>query len=58
MELIKETGLKEKDLELLRETFVEQYATKKGWDKNKLTPEQLFEITQQSGYKSPGLLKS
>ena len=56
--MLKETGLPEKELEILKEKFVEQYASKKGWDKNNLTKDQIFEITQQSGYKSPGLLKS
>lgn len=56
--LLKETGLPEKELELLKEKFIEQYASKRGWDKDNLTKDQIFEITQQSGYKSPGLLKS
>lgn len=58
MSLIKETGLSDKDIQLLRETFVDKYATLKGWNSKNLTQEQLFEITQQQGYKSPGLLKS
>ena len=56
--MLKETGLPEKELEILKEKFIEQYASKKGWDKDNLTKDQIFEITQQSGYKSPGLLKS
>ena len=56
--LIKETGLNEKDLFELKEAFIEKYAKFKGWDKENLTTEQLNEITQQSEYKSPGLLLS
>lgn len=56
--LIKETGLSEKDLFELKEAFVEKYAKYKGWDKAKLTTEQLNEIVQQPEYKNPGLLKS
>lgn len=56
--MIKETGLSEKDLKMLRETFVEKYVNEKGWDKDKLTIEQLNEIYQQEGYKKPGLLFS
>lgn len=56
--LIKETGLNEKDLFELKESFVEKYAKYKGWDKNKLTTEQLNEIAQQPEYKTPGLLLS
>ncbi|MFW6225702.1 MAG: hypothetical protein ACOC3V_01925 [bacterium] len=56
--LIKETGLNEKDLFELKEKFIEKYSKFKGWDKNKLTPEQLNEIAQQPEYKSPGLLLS
>lgn len=51
-------GLKEDDMEMLRENFINQYAKKKGWDPKKLTTEQLFEIQQQKGYKSPGMLLS
>jgi hypothetical protein len=39
--------LTEKDIELLREKFKNKYAKTKGWDPNKLTPEQLIEITQE-----------
>lgn len=56
--LIKETGLSEKDLFELKEAFVEKYANQKGWDKNKLTSEQLNEIYSQDEYKRPGLLLS
>jgi hypothetical protein len=56
--LIKETGLNEKDLFELKEAFVSKYAKLKGWDKTKLTTEQLNEIAQQPEYKTPGLLLS
>lgn len=56
--LILETGLSDKDMKMLRETFVEKYANEQGWDKTKLTTEQLNEIYQQNGYKRPGLLLS
>jgi hypothetical protein len=56
--LIKETGLSEKDLFELKEAFIEKYAKMKGWDKEKLTTEQLNEIVQQPEYKSAGLLLS
>ena len=56
--LIKETGLSEKDLLELKEAFVEKYAKLKGWDKDKLTVEQLNEIVQQPEYKTAGLLLS
>ena len=57
-EMLKETGLTEKDLRDLREKFVEKYVLLKGWDKTKLTMEQLNEIYQQDEYKKPGLLLS
>ena len=57
-EILKETGLTQKDLIELREKFVEKYVMLKGWDKSKLTVEQLNEIHQQDEYKRPGLLLS
>ena len=57
-EMLKETGLTEKDLRDLREKFVEKYVKEKGWDKSKLSLEQLNEIYQQDEYKKPGLLLS
>ena len=56
--MIKETGLPEKDIKELREKFVDKYVKEKGWDKKKLTPDQLNEIYQQDEYKKPGLLLS
>lgn len=56
--LIKSTNnLGKDDLSLLREKFISEYARKKGWDKNHLTPEQLLEIVQQKSYQSPGLIR-
>jgi hypothetical protein len=57
-ELIKETGLPERDLKELREKFIERYSSLKGWNKKKLTSNQLNEIYQQPEYKKPGLLLS
>lgn len=57
-DLIKNEVLSEKEIELLREKFKVKYAKNKGWDPNNLNPEQIIEITQQEGWKSPGLLLS
>jgi hypothetical protein len=57
--LIKSTqNISKDDLTILREKFINEYARKKGWDKNSLTPNQLLEIVEQRGYKNPGLIKS
>lgn len=40
----------------LREKFVSEYATKKGWDISNLTNEQLTEIKAQKGYQCPGMI--
>lgn len=42
----------------LREEFVQTYCYLKGWDVEKLTPEQLYEIKKQNGYKNPNMIKS
>lgn len=52
------TGLKDDDIEMLRETFVIEYSKKKGWNPKNLSVEQLLEIQSQKGYKTPGLLLS
>jgi hypothetical protein len=57
-EFIKETGLSEKDIQELKEAFVEKYANRKGWDSTKLSKDQLTEIYQQEEYKKAGLLFS
>ena len=48
------------DIDLIdfREKYLEKYSKEKGWDKYKLTSEQLLEIVNTPGYKSPGLIKS
>lgn len=57
-DFVKETGLSEKDIQDLREAFVQKYAHLKGWDVSNLTQEQLSEIYQQEEYKKAGLLFS
>lgn len=57
-EILRETGLTDREIRELREKFVEKYVREKGWDKNHLTMEQLNEIYQQDEYKKPGLLLS
>jgi hypothetical protein len=52
------TGLKDEDIQMLRETFVIEYSKKKGWNHKKLSVEQLLEIQSQKGYKTPGMLLS
>jgi len=53
-----EIKLSKEDENFLREKFISEYSKNKGWDKENLTGTQLFEITQQSGYKNPGLILS
>ena len=55
--LIKSTGnLDKNDIQMLREKFLVEYARKKGWNVNSLTPNQMLEIVEQPAYKSPGLI--
>ena len=57
--LIKSThNLTKEDMNLLREKFISEYARKKGWNKEKLSPDQMLEIVEQNGYKNPGLVLS
>ena len=57
--LIKSTNnLSTDDVNMLREKFISEYARKKGWDKSNLSPNQLLEIVEQKGYKSPGIILS
>jgi hypothetical protein len=56
--MIKNETISEKDVEMLRENFKIKYSKSKGWNPQKLTTEQIIEITQQKGWKSPGLLLS
>jgi hypothetical protein len=50
--------LSKEDENMLKEKFVMDYSRKKGWDKENLTPTQMLEIVQQSGYKNPGMILS
>ncbi len=56
--LIKDSSLTDKEVMDLRESFKIQYAKMKGWDPEKLTPEQLNEIHSDNRWKTPGLLLS
>jgi hypothetical protein len=59
MDLIKTTyNLPKDEIAMLQEQFLHNYARAKGWNPNNLTPNQLLEIANQTGYKSPMLLKS
>ena len=51
-------NLSKSDENFLREKFITDYSRNKGWDKENLTPTQMFEIVQQNGYKNPGMLLS
>lgn len=53
---IKETGLNENELQMIREDFKKKYARQKGWDENNLTEEQLNEIKKQKEWQNPMLL--
>lgn len=55
---VKETGLSAKDVQELKEAFVQNYASQKGWNTGSLTSEQIMEIHQQDGYKKAGMLLS
>ena len=55
--LIKSTqNLPVSDTNLLREKFIADYARQKGWDKERLSPDQMLEIVEQGGFKNPGLI--
>jgi hypothetical protein len=57
MSNIKNTNyLTDDELNLLREKFVNEYSKEKGWNSKELTTSQMFEITSQKGYKTPGLI--
>lgn len=55
-EFIKETGLTTQELDNLRETFKNKYATKMGWNPKKLTQEQINEILKQPEWSNPLIL--
>ncbi len=52
----KSTGLSDSEVNMLREQFVHNYSKDKGWDRANLTTEQLIEIKDQKGYKTPGMI--
>ena len=57
--LIKNTqNLSTNELNLLREKFINEYARKKGWNINLLSPNQMLEIVEQPAYRSPGIILS
>ena len=56
LNMLREGGLSEKDMILLQEKFIIEYAKKKGWDTNFLTQEQLLEIKQQKQFQTPIVL--
>ena len=56
--MIKNDKLSQEDTNMLRERFISDYARKKGWDTQNLSPTQMLEIAQQGGYKNPGLILS
>jgi len=55
---LKNSGLSENEIKLLREKFKMIYASEKGWDISNLTSEQIFEIQSQKDWRTPGLLLS
>jgi len=57
-DMIKNETMTEKEIESLREGFKITYSKSKGWDPLNLKPAQILEITQQNGWKSPGLILS
>lgn len=56
--LLKNEKITESEIKMLREKFKVKYAISKGWDPLNLTTEQMIEITQQKGWRTPGLLLS
>ncbi len=52
----KSSGLSDQELNMLREKFIIDYVEKRGWERQKLTTEQLIEIKEQKGYKTPGII--
>ena len=51
------SNLAQEDIAALREKFITEYSRNKGWNCTKLTPNQMIEIVECSGYRSPGLIK-
>lgn len=57
-EIIKNTGLSNEEITLLREKFIVEYSKEKGWNHKELTTQQMLEIANQKGYKTPGMVLS
>jgi hypothetical protein len=55
-DFIKNSGLTDTEISLLREQFIVTFVRQKGWDLTSLTNEQLAELKEQKGYKTPGLI--
>jgi hypothetical protein len=56
-ELIKgNEKLTPKEINMLRERFVNEYSKKKGWNPKELSSTQMLEIVSQKQYKTPGLI--
>jgi hypothetical protein len=52
----KKNVLSEEEELLLRERFIIDYSTKKGWNHKDLTSTQMLEIATQPQYKTPGII--
>lgn len=57
-EIIKNTALSNEEITLLREKFIVEYSKEKGWNYKELTTQQMLEIANQKGYKTPGMVLS
>lgn len=53
---LKRNVLSEDEELLLREKFIIEYSTKKGWNHKDLTSTQMLEIATQPQYKTPGII--
>jgi hypothetical protein len=54
--LIKSSGLSDKEVTMLREKFISEYSKDKGWNSKELTTHQMLEIATCKEYKNPGLI--
>lgn len=54
--LSKNTQLSNEEITLLRERFINEYSKTKGWNPKELSTNQMLEIVNTKGYKSPGLI--
>lgn len=54
--LSKNTQLSNEEITLLREKFINEYSKIKGWNPKELSTNQMLEIVNTKGYKSPGLI--